>query len=69
MNDIERLCDRCAAEGVEAVNGLDVPEVIEALAVACFARAKKAQEQGDQRMADRLADAAQYLRYLIFPYD
>jgi hypothetical protein len=70
MNDIERLCDGCEDGGVQsAVAALQRPEEIEALANACMSRAKEARVQGDQAKAERLAQAAQYLNYLILPYD
>jgi hypothetical protein len=70
MNDIERLCDGCEAGGVQsAVAGLQLPEEIEALANACISRAKEARVLGDQAKESRLIDAAQYLTYLILPYD
>ena len=70
MNDIEQLCDQCATQGVEAVlPSLDAREDIEALAQACLARAQQAKEQGDQSTSDRLIGAAQYLNYLLLPYD
>ena len=70
MMDFKTLCDQCAAHGVQSVvAGLHLREDIEALARACFARAKEEQEQGEQVKAQRLFDASQYLNYLIMPYD
>jgi hypothetical protein len=70
MNDIEVLCDKCAVGGVECVlDALDLRERIEALAVACSARAKFAETHGNPESAQRLMAAVQYLNYLSMPYD
>jgi hypothetical protein len=70
MNDIDSLCDKCAVGGVECVlDVLDLREQIEALAVACSARAKLAESHGNPESAQRLMTAVHYLNYLSMPYD
>lgn len=70
MHDIEQLCDRCGAHGVNDILAhLGSRADMEVLASACFARAKRVENQGNSAVAERLFAAGQFLSYLALPYD